>query len=89
MRKDRGSTPGHPTITRYGLPYRTFGCHEWRIHQLLARDPEFRSLCEEHQETLRAFEHFRALDPSDPRAGEYAALASELEEELLRELQRS
>ena len=76
-------------MTRHGLPGDTFGSYEWKIHQLLARDPDFRWLCEEHEEALRALEHFRALGPTHPRVTEYANLVKELEEDILRELKRS
>ncbi len=81
--------PGQQAMTRYGLSGRIFGSYEWKIHQLLARDPDFRSLCEEHVEARRAMEHFLALESSHPRITEYSNLIKELEEDILRELKRS
>ena len=88
-RDDILTRPGQQAMTRYGLHSTTFGPYEWKIHQLLARDPDFRSLCEEHEEALRAVEHFRALEPSHPRVTEYGKLVKELEEDILRELKLS
>lgn len=87
MTRERRNAPSRPG--RYGLPDGTFAVYEWKIHQLLARDPEFRMLCKEHEEALRALEHFRTLEPSHPHAMEYAALVKELEVDILQELKKS
>ena len=90
MTAQRGSVPPHsgqPATTRFGLPDSTFGSHEWQIHQRAAHDPDFRSLCEEHEEALRAVEHFRASDAPHPRITEYADLVEELRKDILQELE--
>jgi len=44
-------------------------------------------LCEEHEEALRAVEHFRASDAPHPRITEYADLVEELRKDILQELE--
>lgn len=59
--------------------------HVWTIRQLHRRDDEFRSLCEDYGEALRALEHWQRVGgPSHMRVEEYRELAKELENEVLR-----
>jgi hypothetical protein len=59
--------------------------HVWTMRQLHRRDAEFRALCEDYGETLRALEHWQRVGgPSDKRVDEYRELAKELEDEVLR-----
>jgi hypothetical protein len=62
-----------------------FPDHVWTIRQLHRRDGEFRSLCEDYGEALRALEHWKRFGvPSDKRVEEYRELAKDLEDEVLR-----
>ena len=76
------------TLSKYGLSSTIYSSHQWQIHQLLAADSGFRSLCEDHEEAVRALEHFRTVDPSDLRVAEYEALVKGLEAEILEALNR-
>jgi hypothetical protein len=58
--------------------------HEFAIRRLHARDPEFRSVCDDYDEVQRALEHWQAADPPLPeRVAEYRRLLEELEAEAL------
>lgn len=85
----KSERPAEQARARYGLPSDTFGPYEWEIHQRVAHDAEFRSLCEEHEEALQASERFRASEAPHQRMAEYASLVEELQQDILRELKRS
>ena len=58
--------------------------HAWTLLRLEMRDDEFRSLCEDYGEALRALEHWQRVGgPSHERVDEYRRYARELEDEAL------
>jgi hypothetical protein len=58
--------------------------HVWTMRQLHRRDEEFRSVCEDYGEALRALEHWQRVGgPSHARVQEYRELARELEDQAL------
>ena len=73
---------------RYGLPPSIYDTYVWQIHQRVAHDPDFRSMCEEYEAAVRALEHFRSSEASHPRITEYAELVEELLQEILQELKQ-
>jgi hypothetical protein len=61
-----------------------FPRHEFAIRRLYARDPEFRSICDDYGEVQRALEHWQATDQAVPaRGAEYCQMLEELEAEAL------
>ena len=76
------------TLSKYGLSSTIYSSHQCQIHQLLAADSGFRSLCEDHEEAVRALEHFRTVDPSDLRVAEYEAIVKGPEVKILEALSR-
>jgi hypothetical protein len=56
--------------------------HAGTIRQLRRRDEEFRALCDDYGESLRAFDHWTRVEgPSGERAEEYRQMTVELEQE--------
>jgi hypothetical protein len=63
---------------------RRFPDHAQRIRRLEAEDANFRAICEDYDDALRALEYWRAVDQSSrAKAEEYRRLVAELEEEAL------
>lgn len=61
------------------------------IRQLVLKNPEFRSICEDYAAALNTLAHFRARpDAADrPEVAEYEVLIAELEAELVAALDNS
>lgn len=59
---------------------RRFSEHELEINRQSARDPEFRSICEDYAAATRALAYWEN-DPS--KAADYRQLIKELEDEIL------
>jgi len=67
---------------------RRFPQHASTIRQLQARDPSFRSICDDYGDAQRALKHWEAAGQAAPeRAAEYRQILTELEAEALAILQ--
>jgi uncharacterized protein YdcH (DUF465 family) len=67
---------------------RRFPQHASTIRRLQARDPSFRSICEDYNDVQRALEHWEAASPAAPeRVAEYRQSLQELETEALTALE--
>ena len=67
---------------------RRFPQHAATIRLLQARDPSFRSICEDYAEARRALKHWEAAGQTAPgRAAEYREIVKELEAEALKAMQ--
>jgi hypothetical protein len=67
---------------------RRFPQHAATIRRLQARDPSFRSICENYGEAQRAMKHWEATGQAAPeRVAEYRQILTELEAEALAILQ--
>jgi hypothetical protein len=65
-----------------------FPQHAATIRRLQARDPSFRSICDDYGKVLRALKHWQTCaGASDRRVEEYRQMAAELEAEALAILQ--
>lgn len=63
---------------------RRFPHHASTIRQLKARDPDFRSICDDYDDARRALKHWEAAGQAAPeRVAEYRESLKELEEEVL------
>jgi hypothetical protein len=63
---------------------RRFPQHASTIHRLQARDPDFRSICDDYGAAQRALEHWEAACQAAPeRAAEFRQILEELEGEIL------
>ena len=63
---------------------RRFPQHASTIRRLQARDPSFRSICEDYAEVQRALKHWQAAGQAAPeRVAEYRLSLQELEAEAL------
>jgi hypothetical protein len=61
-----------------------FPKHASSIRRLRARDPIFRSICDDHADAQRALEHWQAAADAAPgRVAEYREIVKELEAEAL------
>ena len=61
---------------------------ELSIRRLFTRNADFRALCEDYGEALRAMRHWQAAG-SEPKAEEFRSLAAEIETEIVRMLDLS
>jgi hypothetical protein len=61
---------------------------ELSIRRLFASSADFRTICEDYEEALRALQHWQAAG-SETKAEEYRSLAAEIETEIVRMLDRS
>ena len=59
-----------------------FPSRELDIHRLCARDAEFRSVCEDYEVALKAFQHWESVAQNAVRADEYRQLAGEIADEI-------
>ena len=61
-----------------------FPQHELAVRRLHARDPTFRSICEDYGEALRALRFWEAAEEpvSQSRVRQYRELVGELEDEI-------
>ena len=67
---------------------RRFPQHASTIRRLAARDPNFRSICDDYGEAQRALKHWEAAGQAAPeRVAEYRQILTELEAEALAILQ--
>jgi hypothetical protein len=65
-----------------------FPQHASSIRRLRARDPNFRSICDDYDEAQRALKHWEAAGQAAPgRVEEYREIVRELEAEALAILQ--
>jgi hypothetical protein len=63
---------------------RRFPQHASTIRRLQARDPSFRSICDDYGEAQRALKHWEAAGQTAPgRVAEYREIVKELEAEAL------
>jgi uncharacterized protein YdcH (DUF465 family) len=63
---------------------RRFPQHASTIRRLQARDPSFRSICDDYGEAQRALKHWEAAGQAAPeRVAEYRQMLTELEAEAL------
>lgn len=63
--------------------------HELAVHRLFATDPEFRSICEDYEETGAALDHWLSRGhENDIRAADYRRLLFDLEREILEYLDK-
>jgi uncharacterized protein YdcH (DUF465 family) len=79
-------------MARYAIQSlaRRFPEHAATIRRLQASDPNFRSICEDYAEVLRALKHWEASRPVMPeRIAEYRQSLEELEAEALAMLKAS
>jgi uncharacterized protein YdcH (DUF465 family) len=61
-----------------------FPQHPSAIRRLHARDPDFRSICDDYDDAQRALKHWEAAGRAAPeRVAEYREILKELEEEAL------
>jgi hypothetical protein len=61
-----------------------FPQHASAIRRLHARDPDFRSICDDYDDAQRALKHWEAAGRAAPeRVAEYREILKELEEEAL------
>jgi hypothetical protein len=63
-----------------------FPSRELDIHRLCARDAEFRSVCEDYEVALKAFQHWESVAQNAVRADEYRQLAGEIADEIAERL---
>jgi hypothetical protein len=62
-----------------------FPRHELTIHRLLARDPDFQSVCADYDEALQALRHWAGFEAAgSPRISGYRELLTDLEAEIER-----
>jgi hypothetical protein len=67
---------------------RRFPQHASNICRLRARDPDFRSICDDYDAARRALKHWEAAGQAAPeRVAEYRQMLTELEAEALAILQ--
>jgi uncharacterized protein YdcH (DUF465 family) len=67
---------------------RRFPQHAAKIRRLRARDPDFRSICDDYDDARRALKHWQAAGQAAPeRVAEYRQMLTELEAEALSILQ--
>ena len=67
---------------------RRFPQHAATIRRLRARDPDFRSICDDYGAAQRALKHWQAAGQAGPeRVAEYRQMLTELEAEALAILQ--
>jgi hypothetical protein len=67
-----------------GTLSRRFPLHASKIRRLQARDPDFRSICNDYDDTWRALKHWEAASQAAPeRVAEYRQMLNELEAEAL------
>jgi hypothetical protein len=65
-----------------------FPQHASKIRRLQARDPDFRSICDDYGEAQRALQYWEAVGQAAPgRVEEYREMVKELEAEVLAILQ--
>jgi uncharacterized protein YdcH (DUF465 family) len=65
-----------------------FPQHAAAIRRLKARDPDFRSICDDYDDAWRALKHWEAAGQTAPeRVAEYRQMLNELEAEALAILQ--
>jgi hypothetical protein len=63
---------------------RRFPQHASKIRRLQARDPDFRSICDDYDDAQRALKHWEAAGQAAPeRVAEYRQILAELEAEAL------
>jgi hypothetical protein len=63
---------------------RRFPQHASKIRRLRARDPDFRSICDDYDDAQRALKHWEAASQAAPeRVAEYRQIVEELEAEAL------
>jgi hypothetical protein len=63
---------------------RRFPQHTSKIRRLRARDPDFRSICDDYDDARRALKHWEAASQAAPeRIAEYREILRELEAEAL------
>ena len=63
---------------------RRFPQYASKIRRLRARDPDFRSICDDYDDARRALKHWEAAGQAAPeRAAEYREILKELEDEVL------
>lgn len=62
---------------------RRFPDHARDVRRLHAEDANFRSICEDYVEGLRALAYWQSPDRSSQKAEEYRRLVEELEDEAL------
>jgi hypothetical protein len=63
---------------------RRFPQHASKIRRLQARDPDFRSICDDYEDAWRALKHWKAAGETAPgRVAEYRQILAELEAEAL------
>jgi hypothetical protein len=73
-----------PHVADSGSLVRRFPDHTRSIRWLEAEDANFRAICEDYDDALRALEHWQAADQaSRGTAEEYRRLVTDLEEEAL------
>jgi uncharacterized protein YdcH (DUF465 family) len=70
---------------------RRFPQHASTIRRLRARDPDFRSICDDYGEAQRALKYWEAAAQAAPpgRVEEYREMVQELEDEALAALKAS
>ncbi|TCR79643.1 hypothetical protein [Rhizobium sp. BK376] len=61
---------------------------ELSIRRLFTRNADFRALCEDYEDALRAMRHWQDAG-SEPKAEEFRNLAAEIETEIVRMLDLS
>jgi uncharacterized protein YdcH (DUF465 family) len=67
-----------------GTLARRFPQHASKIRRLQARDPDFRSICDDYDDAQRALKHWEAAGQAAPeRVAEYREILKELEAEVL------
>jgi hypothetical protein len=67
-----------------GTLARRFPQHASKIRRLQARDPNFRSICDDYDDAQRALKHWEAVGQATPeRVAEYREIVAELEAEAL------
>ncbi len=62
---------------------RRFPQHASKIRRFQARDPDFRSICEDYGLAQRALKHWEAAGQARRRIAEYRQILTELEAEAL------
>jgi hypothetical protein len=63
---------------------RRFPQHASKIRRLRARDPDFRSICDDHEDARRALKRWQTAGQAAPeRVAEYGEILKDLEEEAL------
>jgi hypothetical protein len=61
-----------------------FPQHASKIRRLQARNPDFRSICDDYEDAWRALKHWEAAgDAAHERVAEYRQILKELEGEVL------